>query len=197
MIILHYTLGLAPQRSGGLTKYANDLIKEQQKEHLVYLLYPSGWNFWSRNIRFGESVQPQDVNTIKLHNTLPIPLLFGVKTPCDFINSRVISQEELESLYNRVKPDVFHVHTLMGLPKELLVFFKQKGVKLIYTSHDYFGICSKVNLINQDGELCSGPSAEKCEKCNETSKPTIFLRIRNSELALNLKNNKLLRRILR
>ena len=31
MKILHYTLGLSPYRSGGLTKYTQDLILAQQQ----------------------------------------------------------------------------------------------------------------------------------------------------------------------
>ena len=50
MTILHYTIGLAPQRSGGLTKYATDLMQEQQVENQVFLLYPSGYRWWSNKI---------------------------------------------------------------------------------------------------------------------------------------------------
>jgi len=40
MKILHYSLGLFPYRTGGLTKYATDLMLEQSKDkHEVHLLY--------------------------------------------------------------------------------------------------------------------------------------------------------------
>lgn len=197
MTILHYSLGLAPQRSGGMTRYATDLMHEQAQWHKVALLYPCGYRFWSRKISWQKGPATGSVDTIELKNSLPIPLLYGIKTPKDFISSRTMSQQAMESLYSEIRPEVFHVHTLMGLPQELLVFFKQKGVKLIYTSHDYFGICPKVNLIDHKGELCSEPSAEKCAVCNATSKPTFFLRLRNSKFALNIKNNPLLRKIIR
>ncbi len=198
MTILHYTLGLSPQRSGGLTKYATDLIQVQQADgHNTYLLYPSGWRWWSRQISWCDGGIVNDIKTIKLKNSAPIPILFGVKYPKDIIHSRSMSIKQIESLYNELKPDVFHVHTLMGLPKELLEFFKSKGVKLIYTSHDYYGICPKVNFINHKGELCNTPSAENCKACNVNSKPTIYLRLRNSAFALNIKNNPILRKILR
>lgn len=198
MTILHYTLGLSPQRSGGLTKYATDLIKQQQaEEHQTYLLYSSGWRWWSRKISWCNGRETNNIRTVKLQNSFPIPILFGVKSPKDFMSGRSMSLAQMESLYNTLQPDVFHVHTLMGLPQELLVFFKSKGVKLIYTSHDYFGICLKVNCINHKGDLCNTPSAVNCQNCNINAKSTLFLRLRNSEFALNIKNNPLLRKLLR
>lgn len=197
MTILHYTLGLAPQRSGGMTKYATDLMQEQAKEQHTVLLYPSGYRWWSKKIYWKIGGVENNTTTFLLKNTLPISLLYGIKSPADFVNNRTMKEEDIASLYNEIKPDIMHVHTLMGLPKELLLYFKSRGVKLVYTSHDYFGICPKVNLINECGELCNNPSPENCKRCNTHAKSTLFLRFRNSRFALNIKNNKILRKILR
>lgn len=190
MTILHYTLGLAPQRSGGLTAYATDLMNEQQTLSNVVLLYPQGWRWWSKKITWKREGKRIGIDCYRLKNSLPfpVPLLYGVRSPKDFISQREMSQEQMEELYNQIKPDVFHVHTLMGLPKELLIFFKGKGVKLIYTAHDYYGICPKVNMINNRGELCCAPSEQGCRECNRGSRPTLFLRLYNSKIALELKS---------
>lgn len=45
MRILHYTLGLPPFRSGGLTRYASDLMEEQTKHNEVFHLYPGKVDF--------------------------------------------------------------------------------------------------------------------------------------------------------
>lgn len=197
MTILHYTLGLPPQRSGGLTKYATDLILEQQNSlDIVLLLYPSGYKWWSRKISFSKSNIKSGICSVRLKNTPPVPLLYGIKSPKDFISKRLLSESEMERFYSEVKPDVFHVHTLMWLPKELLHFLKAKGVKLIFTTHDYFGICPKVNLIDCNSDVCSGISPQKCAKCNINAKSTLYLRLRNSKLALKLKNIAFLKNIL-
>ena len=99
-----------------------------------------------------------------------------------------ISQKSFEHFYNEFKPDVLHLHTLMGIPEEAIRFFKEKGVRIVYTSHDYFGICPKVNFINEKGTLCEGPNAVRCAKCNECSPSTFFLRIRNSETAFVIRD---------
>lgn len=190
MIILHYTLGLEPERSGGMIRYATDLMKEQQSlAEDVVLLYPQGWKWYSKDISWHSCGQRDGIDCYCLYNTfaLPVPLRCGIGNPEAFISSRRMSTPQMESLYNKIKPDVFHVHTLMGLPCELLMFFKSKGVKLVYTAHDYFGICPKVNMINSRGEVCDRPSEQSCRECHIKSKPTIFLRVYNSGLFLKLK----------
>lgn len=186
---MHYTLGRAPQRGGGMTKYATDLMREQAKSEEVVLLYPSGYRWWSRWIYWRRGADDYGVGSVELKNSLPIALLYGVKSPCDFYNSRVMSNVQMESLYRAIKPDVLHIHTFMGLPKELVEYFKSRGVKVIFSTHDYYGLCPKVNFIDDSGEVCQDPSPHHCELCNGHSNSSFFLRIRNSSLALRLKNN--------
>lgn len=197
MNILHYSLGLAPQRSGGLTKYATDLMMEQAERHRVSLLYPAGYRPLQTRISWRQGDDHHRIRTFQLRNTFPIPILYGIKSPDDFMGKRVFQKQDMEALYQEIRPDVFHVHSLMGLPKELLLFFASKGVKQVFISHDYFGICPKVNLINHRGDLCTNPSQETCSECNKSSPTTPFLRLRNSSIALNVKNNKLIRRLLK
>ncbi len=188
MTIIHYTLGIAPERSGGLTQYTTDIIKEQQLSATVVLLYAQGWQWNNRNISWSRVGTRDGIECYSLQNSLPLPLRYGVHNPADFISTRVMSQRDMESLYCTIKPDAFHVHTLMGLPRELLIFFKSKGVKLVYTAHDYYGICPKVNMIDNNDEVCDTPSAQKCLECNRDSKSTLFLRLYNSKIGLQLKN---------
>ena len=50
MHILHYTLGFSPYRSGGLVKYAKDLMQTQIKlGHLVVALYPGGTSLFEKS----------------------------------------------------------------------------------------------------------------------------------------------------
>ena len=184
-------------RSGGLTKYASDLMLEQSKRHNVTLLSASGWSLFSKNISFRRTSDWGNIRHYNINNSLPIPLLYGIKNPKDFYDGYSITTRAMEYFYQEVKPDVLHVHTLMGLPKELLEFLKIKGVKLVFSTHDYFGICPQVNLVNHKGEICDGPNEERCRICNDKSKHTLFLRFRNSRYILGLKNNKTLRKIIR
>lgn len=196
MNILHYTLGLPTVRSGGLTKYATDLMIMQSERHTVTLLYPGGYNPFIRSKELIHKPAYGKIQVYAMQNPVIVPILYGISNPYAIINdSKHISREELESFYRQVRPDILHLHTMMGLSLEFLLFLKEKGVKVVYTSHDYFGLCPKVNFINQEGLLCPEASGERCALCNATAPSSTFLRIRNSQWLLSLKNNQWLRKI--
>jgi glycosyltransferase involved in cell wall biosynthesis len=75
----------------------------------------------------------------------------------------------------------------MGLPIEFLQCLKDQNVKIVFSSHDYYGLCLKVNFINEKGILCKKPSGENCARCNQNSPNATFLRIRNAEIILHHK----------
>ena len=187
MRITHYTLGLYPNRTGGLNRYVTDLVREQSKEHQVSVIVPGRWNPFRRKCCISGVRKKKGINCFLLDNALPQPLLFGIKTPRDVIE-RHISVKSFQRFYEKERPEVLHMHTLMGWPEEALRFFKDKGVEIVYTSHDYFGICPKVNLINKDGELCQGPSPDRCSLCNEGAPSTLFLRLRSSSFAFRMRD---------
>ena len=186
-MIVHYTLGIYPIRIGGLNKYATDLMREQRKKMEVVALMPGPWRPWKRGCYIKEKRTKDTVRQFVMYNVHPLPLFYGIKTPSDFMDKH-IDKDSFESFFAEVQPKVLHLHTLMGLPEEVLSFFKDKGVRIIYTSHDYFGICPKVNLINRSGVLCDGPLAERCVSCNASAPSTLFLRLRNSNIVLKSKD---------
>lgn len=187
MRILHFSLGLYPSRTGGLNRYATDLMHEQSKEHQVALLYPNGYRWWKKRCFISKPHIKDGIVCYRLVNSEPIPLLYGIKNPKSFLG-RKVSNRSFNIFFNDFRPEILHLHTMMGMPEEVLRLFKDKGVRIIYTSHDYFGICPKVNLINEKGELCKGPDFEKCTICNSKAPSTLFLRARNSSFAFILRD---------
>lgn len=182
MRILHFTLGLPPYRSGGLTKYATDLMINQSIENEVSLLYPGGYNFLNNKSYITKCSSFNNISVYKIVNSIPVPLLYGVKEPLTFIGENCkLDIKYLEYLYENIKPEIFHIHTLMGLPMELMNYLKNKGVKIVYTSHDYYGLCLKVNFINNHNCLCNNPSGKNCAICNYFAPTTLFLKFRNIE----------------
>ncbi len=191
MHILHYTLGLPPERSGGLTKYATDLMVEQAKgDNAVSLLYPGYYTFWRKpTTRIRKKGIFNHVSTFEIVNPVPVPLLHGIKSPESIYNPKYrLNAKQLTKFFITVTPDVFHIHTFMGLPLELLRFLKERKVKIVYTTHDYFGLCAKVNFIDYNKELCNAPNAEKCAKCNYNAPSELFIKLRNSGYILRHKN---------
>jgi len=192
MNILHYTIGLPPNRSGGLTKYATDLMKTQSDNgEVVTLLYPGDYTFLGLpKIRIDKDPDYNGIAVYQIKDTSIVPLLYGIRNPSAISNAkRHLSIRALELFYLEVLPEVFHIHTLMGLPLELVTYLKEKKVKIVFTSHDYYGLCPKVNFINYKGEFCNTPGGKQCAMCNLHSPGSVFLRLRNSKVLLKYKTN--------
>lgn len=189
MRILHYTLGFSPYRSGGLVKYAKDLmLVEQNLGHQVFALYPGGSSLLENSCYVHWDKTYDGIRTFEMTNSLPVPLMYGIKDVKSVISSTKLATYSFEQMLGDVKPEVFHLHTLMGLPLEYLRIVHLRGIRIVYTSHDYFGLCPKVNFINQEGDVCLGALAERCAICNVHAKSSLFLKIRNAKWVVPLKS---------
>lgn len=189
MIIIHYTLGFPPLRSGGLTKYALDLMKEQANlGHKVIAMIPRMNVFsFQKGVKITKVQCDYGLDCYALYSAIPIPLLYGVKSPEDYICYNKGNKVLIQSFLSMIKPDVIHIHTLMGLPMEFLETAKEQGIRTIFTTHDYYGLCPKVNFIDQKRVLCLEPNETKCSLCNTHSLPRWLLWLRNSKLMVLLK----------
>lgn len=147
MRILHYTIGFPPERSGGLPRYALDLMNEQSKQgHEVFALYPSRINIFNRSpyIKKSKSNVAPEVVVYELINSLPLPLFGGIKNPSDFMVK--VDLKIFRDFLEKINVDVIHVHTLMGLHKEFFEVSKEKEIRIVFTSHDYFGLSPVPNF---------------------------------------------------
>lgn len=193
MRILHYSLGFPPYRTGGLTKYATDLMKYQSSQgNYVALLWPGTIKIFNKTSKIKKMKNYSKIESYQIINPLYVPLLNGINDEQNYI--RKCDKSIYKNFLETIKPDVIHIHTLMGIHKEFFDVAKELKIKLIYTSHDYFGICPKVNLLHK-GEICEKVNYEKCKICNSTafsSKKIIFLQ---SKLYRIIKNTKLIKSI--
>lgn len=188
MKILHYSLGMPPYRSGGLTQYVMSLIDSQSKNGVdVFLLYPSGVRLFSK-MQIKKCRKAGNVGVFKIINPMPVPLLYGVKDPADLMDESMIDEGNIAEFISTLSPDVLHIHTFMGLPRILLYVARKQGIKIVYTTHDYFGLCLKVNFIDNLGALCEYPEHSHCAICNKDSHGTRFLKLRNEPFLSHLKS---------
>ena len=151
MRILHYLHGLPPVRGGGLVKYALDLAEMQSKSDDVALLLPGPISYAKKRrkcVSIKADGEWKDIPKYRINNPLPVPMGNGIldikmyTVPCDV----AVYMRFLEGY----KPDVIHVHTFMGLHKEFLEAVKKLAVPVVYTTHDYFGICPIANLLHNN-----------------------------------------------
>lgn len=190
--ILHYFLGFPPYRTGGLTMYAFGLAKEQKiRGHEVSMMWPGEIEVLSDKPKLRVKEGPFGIKSIELKNPLPVPLRNGVLDTKKFMKpcEKTIFLDYLR-LY---KPDIIHVHTLMGLYKEFFEAASELGIKIVYTTHDYFGLCPKVNLF-YNGDIClDSGTCINCYACNHTALSYKKIKIMQSGIYRKFKDSKLVK----
>ena len=178
MKILHYFPGL--DRAGGLNRYSGDLAIEQGRAgHTVHILYPVYGLSEGETFSIGRSRRRGKVFLNRLYGAFPLPLLEGVREPASMMRHKKVD-EVLRRFFLEEKFDIVHIHTFMGLSRELLELFRRSGSKIVFTTHDYYPFCSQVNLIDYSGKLCSDCSDASCSRCNASAPGMRYLVLRNS-----------------
>lgn len=194
MKILHYFLGFPPYRSGGLTKYAFDLMEAQAKDgNSVIALWPGEIKKYSAAPIVKKRKSIVGITNYELINPLPVPLDEGINEIESF--TRPCDKQIYISFLQKEKPDVVHLHTLMGLHKEFIDAASELSIRTVYTSHDYFGICPKVTLYRY-GVCCEDDNGCKnCIQCNVNALSLQKIQILQSPLYRLLKNTSLVRKL--
>lgn len=194
MKIIHYALGFYPYRTGGLTQYVMDIMYEQQKQgHTVGLLWPGQMRYFRKNIKIQKRLTKDQIYSYELINPLPVPLLEGVKDISAYIESCDV--EVFRAFLKEERPDVLHIHTFMGLYEELLEATKELGVRVIYTTHDYYALCPKVNLLC-GGRICqTGMTDKTCSECDMNPLSLKKISIMQSPLYRFVKDSKVIKNI--
>jgi len=194
MKILHYSLGLPPFRTGGLTKYSVDLMLSQVNNgDEVSLLYPGHFSL-NKRLRINEDKSFKGIAVYEILNPISVPLLSGVPNPQVYLKN--VDENIYIDFLKLLDVEIIHIHTLMGLNKELIAAAKKLNIKTIFTTHDYFGICSKVNLIDLQGDICSDyDNGKNCVACNKNGYSKSLVILMQSKLYRNLKNSSILKKL--
>lgn len=167
MNILHYALGFPPYRTGGMTKFTMDLMKEQSGEgNQVSLLWPGRMKLSGKTkIRFSGKVQ--GISGYEVMNPNPVPYDEGIRDIRAFM--RKGNKSVYEDFLRKLHPDVIHIHTFMGLQESLLDAAKEGNIRLVFTAHDFFPICPKVTMFRNNQVCDSIETCEACGDCNGTA----------------------------
>ena len=187
MRILHYSLGFPPYRSGGMIKFCMDLMEEQVKcGNEVSLLWPGEIRLLGHKTHIMSRARYGEIQSYEIINPLPVSYDEGIQAFNAFTAEG--DKEVYASFLRMLKPDVIHVHTLMGLHKNFLSAAKDRGIQVVFTAHDFFPICPKVTLFRH-GQICDcAQSCEQCAKCNSTALSLQKLAVLQSPIYRKFKN---------
>ncbi len=168
--ILHYLPGVPPVHSGGMIRYAIDLMSQEAAEGWEVLLLLPGRLAKNRNkeTKIKEVQHKGRIHVYEIVHPKPLPMGSGILDtdfylkPCRGTAYQVFLERE--------QVDVIHLHTLMGLHCEFLEEAKRQGIPVVFTTHDYFGLCPLGSLF-WAGNLCRELDWGHCEKCCQNAYP--------------------------
>lgn len=194
MRILHYFLGFPPYRTGGLTKFAYDLMCAQVKAgNDVMALWPGQIKRYGAQPVIKKRHRVSGIDNYELINPLPVSLDEGIKdveaytAPCE--------KKYYLAFLSDPMPDVIHIHTLMGLHREFLEAAIDLKIRTVFTSHDYFGLCPKVTLYRY-GSCCDGDNfCKDCVRCNVNALSLKKIKIMQSPLYRLIKDTVLVKKL--
>ena len=192
MNILHYSLGFPPYRSGGLTKFCMDLAKQQVTDgHKVSMLWAGSFTLFGRKTAIKQGKTHDGIASYEVINPNPVPYDEGILDIKAFLAEGCLSV--YTSFLKTLKPDVLHIHTLMGLHKSLLDAAKEQNIRIVFSAHDFFPICAKVTLF-KDGAVCDdAENCLSCGRCNLTALSLKKIKILQSGVYRELKESPLVR----
>jgi O-antigen biosynthesis protein len=61
--------------------------------------------------------------------------------------------------------DLIHVHHLMGHSFDIFKTAEEMDIPVLFTVHDFFSICPKINLLDENGRYCGIPEIPVCNRC--------------------------------
>jgi glycosyltransferase involved in cell wall biosynthesis len=105
----------------------------------------------------------------------------------DFKNIRTFIETYRDETINQIfktyidkkRPDIIHFNHLIGLSVDLPEIARQYGIPVLFTLHDYWSICHRVQLVDCSGKFCSGPQTTcACDACVRRTKPEGSLQTR-------------------
>lgn len=161
MRILHVTLANPWKHNGGLNRYCAELAEMQRKlGYSVDILFPSEL-FPIKKIY----IKKFDDGLFGICGALPIAITYGVDEPTRYTKS--CNAKVYLDFLNEFRPEIIHVHSIMGIHKEFFAAAKKLSIPILFTTHDYYPLCFKCTLLQNDGALCGGRDFQKCAECNQ------------------------------
>lgn len=194
MNVLHYFLGFPPYRTGGMTKYSFDLMNSQiDNGDIVSALWPGRMRYLSKGIKIKKNKSVNGIQSYEIINPLPIPLDEGIRNFDAYTKKG--NKKIYEQFLKEVDPQIIHIHTLMGLHYEFVDAAKELGIKTIFTSHDYFGLCPKVTFFRFDKPCEDDDNCRKCIECNMTALSLNKIILMQSKIYRKIKDFGIIREI--
>lgn len=130
------------------------------------LLQQRGYNV---SVFAGENAAGGDRYSVREDYYDGLPIFRSRLWPQDYRTDAVnYSHPEVDASFAKildlVRPNVVHMHNLVGLSAGIIHSAKQRGIRTLLTLHDYWGFCFKNTLLKNNNEICQDYS--RCAECS-------------------------------
>ncbi len=181
-----------------MTKFCLDLIKEQIRSGCkAAMIWPGQMGFFIKRttVRNRGTViySGCDIQSFEIINPLPVSLDEGILETGPFLFKG--SAEVYNEFLSQFQPDVLHIHTFMGLHISFLREAKKMGIKLVFSAHDFFPVCSKITLFKGDDICKTADNCRDCPACNSTALSIKKITLMQSPLYRSLKNTDIVKKL--
>ncbi|EOS21307.1 hypothetical protein C804_06037 [Lachnospiraceae bacterium A4] len=163
MKILQYIPGMPPVMVGGMIKYALDLAQEEKEAgHEIVLLVPGKFTHLHKETSKIVKRKWKSIDCYRIINSVPVSGGKGMQN-VSALRMRGDKALFIKFLFKE-NPSIIHVHSFMGLPIAFFEAAAELRIPIVYTTHDYYGICPKAILLN-DMEQCMTTDGSQCPYC--------------------------------
>jgi glycosyltransferase involved in cell wall biosynthesis len=158
MRILQVTNGFPPTNSAGVEQYTCQLSRGLSTRHDVRIFCREG------------SQPHQDYDIIdNVYDGLPVRRVINEFRRAQQVRDFYVNPQ-IEAIFRETlaewPPDLIHFQHCIGLSASLLDAALDSGIPHLLTIHDYWFICSQVQLRHRRGHICPGPVANPdCYDC--------------------------------
>lgn len=184
--VLHYLPGLPPVRVGGLSKYALDLAEEEQTlGYETGLLVPGRYSHFYNGARI---TRTKWKNMLWFQIINPLPVSSGKRVYDVELLYKKGNEKLYENFLKEFQPDIIHIHSLMGIHIEFMQAAHKMNIPIVYTTHDYYGICPNAILL-KNMKQCMNTDGSQCSTCMSGGLTTKKIEWQQSSIYRSLKKN--------
>lgn len=157
MKILHIVHQFAPESTGGVESYVEDLSRSQQRAGLEVCLLSGSKVSWKK-----PGLEQNDVHGLEVHRLHRNDIFFDhyARTWNPIIEGVV------DTLFKRLQPDLVHVHQWIRLTSNIVEIANHLDIPAVVTLHDVYTSCPRAFRVRPGEDACMRPlSVESCSDC--------------------------------
>jgi glycosyltransferase involved in cell wall biosynthesis len=144
MKILHVSTGYPISYQGGITNYVRMLANEQ---------YNNGDDVW---VLGGKDNEKHKFKYVEYSSNKIQPFTLGKLEDKNSLG-------KLKELFDKEKFDLIHIHMMLDIDWDFTNILK--GYKYIISLHDYFYLCPRIIMMDNNSKLCIKYERENCRNC--------------------------------